>query len=74
MTIVIMDEHIKSIIKKTAALILQRADVSESRAERLAVEVINGIVSHGLNPENWDTVVETVNVLVAYWIENGYLQ
>lgn len=58
---------------KTTALIQQRFHVPEERAQRLAVAALNGIESHGLNLNNWDVVVETVNVVVASWIKSGYL-
>jgi hypothetical protein len=42
--------------------------VSPEHAQRLAVSALNGIESHGLNPEDWETVKETVRVVVAGWI------
>lgn len=58
---------------KTTALIQRRFHVSEDRAQRLAVAALNGIESHGGNPNNWDTVVETVTVVVASWMQSEYL-
>ncbi len=58
---------------KTTTLIQRHFHVSEERAQRLAVAALNGIESHGLDPNNWDTVVETVKVVVASWINSEYL-
>ncbi len=57
--------------RKTTALIQRRFHVSEEYAQRLAIAALHGMESHGLNPNNWETVVEVVKVVVASWIKNG---
>jgi len=56
---------------KTTLLIQQQFYVSEERAQQLAVAALEGIESHGGNPNNWDTIEKTVNVVVASWIKSG---
>lgn len=58
-------------LDKTARLIVEMFGVSPEHAQRLAVSALNGIESHGLNPEDWETVKETVRVVVAGWINDG---
>ncbi|CAJ0716664.1 hypothetical protein LMG6871_01870 [Ralstonia edaphis] len=58
-------------IARTAALIEDRFDVAADYSKRLAVAALDGIESHGLDANDWDTVVETVSVVVASWIGTG---
>jgi hypothetical protein len=67
----ISDIHLTA--KKTEALIVERFGVSAEYAQRLAMDVLNNIESHGGNPENWETVEESVCVVVAGWINNDKL-
>ncbi|WGK92851.1 hypothetical protein [Pseudomonas migulae] len=60
-----------NIVDKTARLIVERFGVSPEYAQRLAVGALDGIEWHGGNPENWETVKETVGVVVAGWINFG---
>jgi alkanesulfonate monooxygenase SsuD/methylene tetrahydromethanopterin reductase-like flavin-dependent oxidoreductase (luciferase family) len=55
---------------KTKALIMGIFGVSPEYAQRLAANVLDGIESHGGNPEDWDTVNEAVRVVVAAWIND----
>lgn len=59
--------------RKTTALIQRRFHVPGEYAQRLAVAALNGIESHGLNPNNRETVVEAVKVVVASWIKSEHL-
>lgn len=69
-----MTEHYTAEIERsTTMLIQQRFHVPEAHAKRLAVAALNGIESRGGNPNNWDSVTETVKVVVAAWINNGNL-
>lgn len=56
---------------KTGALIIESNGVSPEYARRLAVNVLDGIESHGGNPEGWETVKEAVRVVVAASIYAG---
>lgn len=53
---------------KTSTLIIENYEVSAEYAQRLAVNVLDGIGSHGGDPEDWETVKEAVRVVVAAWI------
>jgi hypothetical protein len=57
-------------LRRTATHIEKRFHVSMARAEQLAVAALDGIDAHGLDPEDWDTVLATVNVVVRSWISN----
>lgn len=61
--------YTSEIKEKTTAFIQQRFHVSPNYANCLAVAALDGIASHGFDPEDWNTVVETVNVAVASWIK-----
>ena len=58
-------------IVRTAALIEERFHVATDYSNRLAIAALDGIESHGLDANDWDTVVETVNFGVASWISAG---
>ena len=60
----------KEIESKTAALIQKRFNVPSDYAQRLAVAALDGIDAHGCDASDWDTIVETVRVVVASWIAN----
>ncbi|RMR37950.1 hypothetical protein ALP36_102726 [Pseudomonas syringae pv. coriandricola] len=53
---------------KTGTLIIESYGVSAEYAQRLALNVLDGIESHGGNPEDWDKVKEAVRVVVSAWI------
>ncbi|WP_158660531.1 hypothetical protein [Paraburkholderia hospita] len=42
--------------------------MSAARSEQLAAEALNGIDAHGLDPDDWNTVAATVDVVVRTWI------
>lgn len=56
---------------KTAALIQRRFHVSDGYAQRLAVAALDGIESHGCDPNDWGTIKETVKVVVSSWVKDG---
>ncbi|WP_223437505.1 MULTISPECIES: hypothetical protein [unclassified Pseudomonas] len=58
-------------VDKTARLIVEMFGVSPEYAHLLAVGALDGIESHGGNPQDWETVKETVGVVVAGWINIG---
>ena len=58
-------------LRKAATLIHERFDISTTRAEQFAAAALNGIDSHGLDPDDWDTVLATVDVVVRAWIADG---
>ena len=60
-----------AMVARTAALIGERFRVADDYARRLAIAALKGIDSHGFDANDWDTVVETVNVVVASWVSAG---
>lgn len=56
---------------KTAALIKKRFHVSDDYAVRLAVAALDGIESHGCDPNDLASVNETIKVVVAAWVKDG---
>lgn len=63
--------YCSDMIARTAALIEDRFHVGADHSKRLAIAALDGIESHGLDANDWDTVVETVNVVVASWVGTG---
>jgi hypothetical protein len=61
--------HPKDLVERTAVLIVSKFDVTPERARRLAERAMDGIDSHGLDPHDWDTIQETVDVVVRSWVE-----
>jgi hypothetical protein len=59
--------------EKTSQLIIKKFHVPPDYAGRLAVAALNGIDSHGGDPEDWETIVRTVDVVVKSWIKLGAL-
>ena len=59
-------------VDKTAQLIIERFNVMPDYAQRLALGALNGIESHGGDSTDWETTVNTVRVVVASWVENGF--
>jgi hypothetical protein len=59
------------VLQKTIVLIKERFHVSEEYANRLAISALDGIESHGCDPNDFETVRETVKVVVASWVKNG---
>lgn len=57
--------------EKTAARIQERFHVPPEYARRLAVAALGGIESHGCDSTDWQTIEETLRVVVASWIEHG---
>ena len=57
--------------ENSIALIQKRFGVSHDYAKRLAIAALDGIESHGGDPQDWNTVLETVNVVVSSWVEHG---
>lgn len=58
-------------LKRTVALIQERFHTSITHSERLAAAALNGIDAHGLDPDDWATVVATVDVVVRAWISGN---
>ncbi|WP_152985974.1 hypothetical protein [Burkholderia sp. lig30] len=58
-------------LRRTATLIQERFNISTARSNQLAAKALNGIDAHGLDPDDWDTVVATVDVVVRAWISSG---
>lgn len=58
-------------LKRTVALIQGRFRTSAALSERLAAAALNGIDAHGLDPDDWATVVATVDVVVRVWISGN---
>jgi len=58
-------------VERTVELVGKQFHVSPDYARRLAVRALNGIEAHGCDPEDWPTVVATVNVVVDSWVKAG---
>ena len=52
----------------TCDLIRDSFGVEESRARELARDILSQIESHGGNPENWEEVKISVDVVVRNWV------
>jgi hypothetical protein len=61
-------------LQRTAGLIHERFNMSGARSEQLAAEALNGIDAHGLDPDDGNTVVATVDVVVQTWIPGDAVQ
>lgn len=61
-------------VTKTAALIQRRLNTSNDYAQKLAIAALDGIESHGGNPNDWKTINETVKVVVSSWVKNSALK
>ena len=59
------------IIDKTTRLIIERFNIMPEYAQRLALGALNGIESHGGDSTDWESIVNTVSVVVASWVKNG---
>lgn len=57
-------------LQRTATLIQERFHTSTERSKELAAQLLDGIDAHGLDPDDWETVVATVNVVVRAWISS----
>ncbi|WP_152998547.1 hypothetical protein [Pseudomonas syringae] len=57
--------------EKTGTLIIESYGISPEYAQRLAVNILDEIESHGGNSEDWETVKEAVRVVAAAWTHNG---
>lgn len=68
------DLYTPETLQKTVDLIKQRYHVTDDYALRLATFALDAIDSHGGNPNNFDTVIETVRVVVASWVKKGALK
>ena len=55
-------------LQRTAKLIQERFNMAPARSEQLAAQALNGIDAHGLDPDDWNTVAATVDVVVRTWI------
>ena len=60
--------------QETADFIKRLFHVSDEYANRLAISALDGIESHGGNPNDIATIHATVEVVVATWVKDGALQ
>lgn len=67
----VTERYSPEVLERTATLIQERFHMSTARSTQLAAEALNGIDMHGLDPDDWDTVVATVDVVVRAWISSG---
>lgn len=65
------DFYSPQILQKTVALIKQQFHVPDKYAKRLATSALSGIESHGGDPNDFETVKETVRVVVTSWVKDG---
>lgn len=59
---------------KTESLIYKRFHTEPAYTHRLAKAALGGIASHGLDANDWNTVIEVVNVAVKSWVADGNLK
>ncbi len=59
---------------KTESLICKRFRTESDYTHRLAEAALDGIAAHGLDANDWGTIVETVNVVVQSWVADGTLK
>ncbi|MBV6322657.1 hypothetical protein [Duganella violaceipulchra] len=59
---------------KTESLVSKSFHTEAGYTHRLAEAVLDGIAAHGLDANDWDTIVETVKVVVKSWVANGALK
>lgn len=64
-------KHPQDLVDRTAALILNKFDVTPERARRLAERAMDGIDSHGGDPHDWETIQSVVEVVVRSWVEKN---
>ncbi|MCE9544065.1 MAG: hypothetical protein K8T25_00855 [Planctomycetia bacterium] len=62
--------HPKELVERTANLIVSKFDVPPERAGRMAERAMDGIDAHGLDPHDWETIQEVIEVVVRSWVEN----
>ncbi|GJJ00152.1 hypothetical protein RugamoR64_06900 [Duganella rhizosphaerae] len=59
---------------KAESLIRKSFHTESGYTRRLAEAALDGIAAHGLDANDWDTIVETVKVVVKSWVANGALK
>lgn len=59
------------VLQRTVTLIRERFQTSAAYSERLAAAALDGIDAHGLDPNDWDTVTSTIDVVVRAWVSGG---
>jgi len=64
------ERYNQGMLQRTATLIQQRFHTPTERSRELAAQALDGIDAHGLDPDDWETVVTTVNVVVRAWISS----
>jgi len=63
-----IERYSSEILQRTAGLIQERFKISAVRSEQLATEALNGIDAHGGDPDDWNTITATVDIVVRSWI------
>ncbi|WP_146174370.1 hypothetical protein [Paraburkholderia caribensis] len=56
----VTERYSQETLRRTAMLIQERFHMSTAGATQLAAKALKGIDAHGLDPDDWDTVVTTV--------------
>lgn len=58
-------------LERATAIIADRYGVAPSAARTYAVAALDGIDAHGLDPCDWRTGAETIDVVVGSWIRQA---
>ena len=59
------------VLDRTIKLIIERFNVAQDYAQRLAQGALNGIEAHGGDSTDWECIDKTVSVVVKSWVESG---
>ncbi len=62
------------LLKKTKILIQEKYLVNEENSIRYAELALDGLFSHGGNPNDYSSVVKAVDVVVQSWIDEEVVQ
>jgi len=61
-------------LQQTTDFIKRRFGIRDEYALRLASLALNGIESHGSNPNDMDAILRTIESVVASWVNTGTIE
>ena len=64
------DRYGKANIEKATDEVITQYNLKHDEARRLAIKALNGLDSHGCDFNNFDTVKETIRIVVASWLDD----
>ncbi|MBD5771749.1 hypothetical protein [Marinomonas colpomeniae] len=65
------DRYGKEHIERATNEIMGQFDLDYKKSKELAIQTLNGLDSHGCDYNNFETVKETITVVVSIWLENN---